>query len=116
MNSQEFDEALQKLDLCESILREYTGDNTLDYGICRVLRGRIHISLGDTLSATKFLKQAEKIIEKAVGSSNSYMKGVYYCLFTAYTLSQDHTHALEYQKKYKDLNQTLRLSNHKMNR
>lgn len=73
-------------------------------------------SLKDTVSATECLKEAERIIDRSVGSSNIYMKSVYYYLFTAYTLSRDHEHALEYQKKYKDLNRTLKLSDKSMNK
>ena len=108
--------ALQTLDLCESVIRAYAGDDTLDYGICRMIRGRAFISLNDTVSATKCLKEAERIVDRSVGSSNIYMKSVYYYLFTAYTLSRDHEHALEYQKKYKDLNRTLKLSDHSVNK
>ena len=68
--------ALQTLDLCESVIRKYAGDDTLDYGICLMIRGRACISLNDTVSATKCLKEAERIIDRSVGSSNIYMKSV----------------------------------------
>ena len=108
--------ALQTLDLCESVIRKYAGDDTLDYGICRTIRGRACIALNDPVSATKYLKEAEGIIDKSIGSVNAYMKAVYYYLLTACALNRDHEYALEYQKKYKDLNRTLKLSDHSVNK
>lgn len=65
----------------------------------------------------EYLKEAERIEDKeSIDSVNSYMKAFYYYLFTACTLSRDHDHALEYQKKYKDLNRTLKLSDKSMNK
>ena len=112
INDNNPDAALKIINLCESVIKDNTSDTSLDYGICEMLRGRICLSMGDGKSAVKSLKQAEGIIENAIGLMNEYMKAVYIYLVAAYALIHDEAQAHEYQVKYKKLKRNLQLSDH----
>ena len=93
------------LDICEPILRNSGGENTLDYGIYMMNRAITYIFTGDVDAAITLLNRSRKVITDTIGSNNDYISSITYYLTTAHSMKQNNLKAVVYdetQGKLKD--------------
>lgn len=98
--SKNTDMAKQTLSAYESLVLEHEGTQTLDNGICQMMRGAIALSEGSAKEAELHLLSAENIIIGVMGTDNDYAKTVYLYLNNLYRRWQKPEQALAYKNKY----------------
>lgn len=96
--SKENEMALQVLSTYETLVLEYEGSHSFDYGVCELMHGVIALSAGNATEAENRLLSAESIIGDTMGYDNDYMQSVYRYLHNLYARRQKPEQALEYKK------------------
>lgn len=102
--SQNFSQANQILDLYEPLVLEYNTTESLDYGVCKLIRGIIEFMKGNLKKSETFLLAAEQTLSTAVDKDISYLKTTYIYLNHLYSRMRNKTSAMHYKKKLLDSN------------
>lgn len=91
----------------DTLVTDNKGNNTLDYGCCRLAAGVIALKEGKPVDAEKNLLAAENIISTAMNTScdnyisgNDYLKSVYGYLNNLYARWHKPEKSLEYKEKW----------------